>query len=217
MTVKDYLAIGYQVGKKNYWAIIRLYLVMSLLAACAAITVVGILVLPAIVIGCVNCSLKIYRGEKYHYKDSFSVGFKDGMWWKSILFFVILIAGGFPVTVIPFILENLNIVSSLLFIISLYLMTAWMFGVYLLADKNMLPIKALGKSRELAHQLGFWKSFTFMITLEIFSIIIYIPFGFGFLIYIFFSPFLLMSYVAIYENASGNPSVNSYEKLIHVQ
>ncbi len=185
------------------------------MSVCAGITLIGIIIIPAIVVGVTDCALKIFRGEKYHYKDSLSVGFKEGMWWKSFLFCLIVIAGFFPIFVIPYILDNLNILILILAIISLYLSIAWMLGLYLLADKNMSPIKALGKSRELVHQLGFWVCFSFWITLQIFSMIIYFPFGF--LIYSLFAPFLLMSWIALYENASGNLSVKSHEQITYVQ
>ena len=76
--------------------------------------------------------------------------------------------------------------------------------------------RGAGKSAELVHQLGFWLCFSFVISLFIFNIITYIPFGF-LIYYFFFAPFLLMSWIALYENASGNLSVKSHEQITYVQ
>ena len=217
ITLKDYLKIGYQVGKKNYWALIRFYLFQILISVCAGITLIGIIILPAILVGFTDCALKIFRGESYRYKDSLSVGFREGMWWKSFLFCLIVIVGFFSIILVtPFLNNYTVIIPLILVIIGTYLITLCMFGLFLLADKNMTPIEVLGKSAELVHQLGFWLCFSFVIALFIFNIITYIPFGF--LIYcFFFAPFLLMSWIALYENASGNLSVKSHEQITYVQ
>ena len=86
----------------------------------------------------------------------------------------------------------------------LYLSTVWVLGIYLLVDKDMLPTEALGKSRELVHQLGFWKVFVVVIGLAIATnLTSIIPF-LGLVIF-FLMPFIMMIYIAIYENAIGNP------------
>ena len=92
----------------------------------------------------------------------------------------------------------------------LYLATVWLLGIYLLVDKDMLPTEALGKSRELVHQLGFWKIFAVYIGLTIaINLISIIPF-LGLVIF-FLMPFIAMIYVAIYENAIGNPLTTTNE------
>ena len=74
----------------------------------------------------------------------------------------------------------------------------------------MLPTEALGKSRELVHQLGFWKVFVVVIGLAIATnLTSIIPF-LGLVIF-FLMPFIVMIYVAIYENAIGNPLASTYE------
>ncbi|MDB3933995.1 hypothetical protein N9393_06675 [Luminiphilus sp.] len=52
----------------------------------AGITVVGILILPAILVGFVRFMLKAARGEEVDIGDSLSAGFKNGIWWKALLF-----------------------------------------------------------------------------------------------------------------------------------
>ena len=80
-------------------------------------------------------------------------------------------------------------------------MIAWLLGFYLLIDKGMGPMQALGNSRELVHKLGFWKVFVIVFGLYIATNLLFlIPF-IGFVIYLFLIPFILMVYIALYENA----------------
>lgn len=151
---EEYFLIGFELGKRNYWTIFFNFLIFIVVCFCAAITVVGILILPAIVVGFIKFLLKTARGEEVDVGDSLSAGFKNGMWWKALLFSIIYIVG---------------IALGLMLLIApgLYLITAWALGIYLLVDKEMLPTEALGKSRELVHQLGFWKIFVVVIVLTI--------------------------------------------------
>ncbi len=165
---EEYFLIGFELGKRNYWTIFFNFLIFIVVCFCAAITVVGILILPAIVVGFIKFLLKAARGEEVDVGDSLSAGFKNGMWWKALLFSIIYIVG---------------IALGLMLLIApgLYLITAWALGIYLLADKEMLPTEALGKSRELVHQLGFWKIFVVVIALtittELTSIFLFCPFS----------------------------------------
>ena len=85
----------------------------------------------------------------------------------------------------------------------LYLLTVWVLGFYLLVDKEMLPTEALGKSRELVHQLGFWKIFAVVIALTITTELTSIFPILGFFV-LFLMPFIMMTYIVVYENAIGN-------------
>ena len=141
--------------------------------------------------------MKAARGEEVDVGDSLSGGFKNGMWWKALLFSIIYIVG---------------IVLGLMLFIApgLYLSTVWVLGIYLLVDKDMLPTKALGKSRELVHQLGFWKVFVVVIGLAIATnLTSIIPF-LGLVIF-FLMPLIMMIYIAVYENAIGNPLTTTNE------
>ena len=194
---EEYFLIGFELGKRNYWTIFFNFLIFIVVCFCAAITVVGILILPAIVVGFIKFLLKTARGEEADVGDSLSAGFKNGMWWKALLFSIIYIVG---------------IALGLMLLIApgLYLITAWALGIYLLADKEMLPTEALGKSRELVHQLGFWKIFVVVIVLTITTELTSIFPILGLFI-IFLMPFIMMTYVAIYENAISNPSTTTNE------
>ena len=194
---EEYFLIGFELGKRNYWTIFFNFLIFIVVCFCAAITVVGILILPAIVVGFIKFLLKTARGEEVDVGDSLSAGFKNGMWWKALLFSIVYIVG---------------IALGLMLLIApgLYLITAWALGIYLLADKEMLPTEALGKSRELVHQLGFWKIFVVVIVLTITTELTSIFPILGLFI-IFLMPFIMMTYVAIYENAISNPSTTTNE------
>ena len=194
---EEYFSIGFELGKRNYWTIFFNFLIYAVLCVCASITVVGIFIVPAILVGFIKVLLKAARGEEVDVGDSLSAGFKNGMWWKALLFSIIYIVG---------------IVLGLMLFIApgLYLSTVWVLGIYLLVDKDMLPTEALGKSRELVHQLGFWKVFVVVIGLAIATnLTSIIPF-LGLVIF-FLMPFIVMIYVAIYENAIGNPLASKYE------
>ena len=194
---EEYFLIGFELGKRNYWTIFFNFLIFIVVCFCAAITVVGILILPAIVVGFIKFLLKAARGEEVDVGDSLSAGFKNGMWWKALLFSIIYIVG---------------IALGLMLLIApgLYLITAWALGIYLLADKEMLPTEALGKSRELVHQLGFWKIFAVVIALTITTELTSIFPILGLFI-IFLMPFIMMTYIAVYENAIGNPLATANE------
>ena len=194
---EEYFSIGFELGKRNYWTIFFNFLIYAVLCVCASITVVGIFIVPAILVGFIKVLLKAARGEEVDVGDSLSVGFKNGMWWKALLFSIIYIVG---------------IVLGLMLFIApgLYLSTVWVLGIYLLVDKDMLPTEALGKSRELVHQLGFWKVFVVVIGLAIATnLTSIIPF-LGLVIF-FLMPFIMMIYIAVYENAIGNPLTTTNE------
>jgi hypothetical protein len=193
----EYFSIGFELGKRNYWTIFFNYLIYAVLCICAGITIVGIFILPAILVGFVRFLLKAARGEEVDIGDSLSAGFKNGMWWKALSFSIIYIVG-------------ITLGLMLLIAPGLYLLTGWALGFYLLVDKEMLPQEALSKSRELVHQLGFWIIFVVVITLAIITGITSI-FPILDLFVIFLMPFLMMTQTAVYENAISNSSTTAIE------
>ena len=148
--------------------------------------------MPALGVGFYKFLLRAARGENVDVGDSLSEGFKNGMWWKSLAFFILYGLGvlvGFILLILP----------------GIYLIIAWLLGFYLLIDKGMGPMQALGNSRELVHKLGFWKVFVIVFGLYIATNLLFlIPF-IGFVIYLFLIPFILMVYIALYENAVSAP------------
>lgn len=151
--------------------------------------------LPALITGYCKFLLKVTRGEEVVIADSFSEGFKNGMWWKTLLYSLIMIIG-------------VAIGYILLFIPGIYLSIAWSFGFYLVIDKNMTPLDALQKSRELVHQVGFWKILILTIIVGVLGILQIIP-VLGVLLYILMYPFISMLIPAVYENAISGSLVHT--------
>ena len=51
---EEYFSIGFELGKRNYWTIFFNFLIYAVVCVCAAITVVGIFILPAIFVGLIK-------------------------------------------------------------------------------------------------------------------------------------------------------------------
>lgn len=188
LRTEEYFSSGFQLGKSNYWTIFFNVLLYGVIYVVFLITILGILLLPALAVGFYKFLLRAARGENVDVGDSLSEGFKNGMWWKSLAFFI---------------LYGLGVIVGLILLIlpGIYLIIAWLLGFYLLIDKGMGPMQALGKSRELVHKLGFWKVFVIVFGLYIATNLLFlIPFV-GFIIYLFLIPFIFMVYIALYENS----------------
>ena len=90
----------------------------------SAVTIIGLLIIPSLIAGLMKFTIRVARGEEVDVGDSLSWGFKNGMWLKSLIFFVIYTLGliiGFLLLIIP----------------GLYLSAAWALGFYLLIDKQL--------------------------------------------------------------------------------
>ena len=154
----------------------------------ASITVIGLLIVPSLAVGLVRFMIRVGRGEEVDVGDSISWGFKDGMWLKSLIFLVVATIGiliGFLLLIVP----------------GLYLSAAWLLGIYLLVDKGLSPMDALGKSRELVHEVGFWKVFITVFVLSLGTQLISVIPVLGLIAMLFLYPLVFMVYVAIYEHA----------------
>ena len=188
LRTEEYFSSGFQLGKSNYWTIFLNYIVYSVLSLFLAITILGIFLLPALWVGFNKFLIRAARGENVDVGDSLSEGFKNGMWYKIIVFsilYTLLVVVGLMLLILP----------------GIYLMIAWVFGYYLFIDKGMGSMQALGKSRELVHELGFWKVFAILLVIGIvLQLILLIP-TIGFFISLFLLPFFVMVFLALYENA----------------
>ena len=188
LRTEEYFSSGFQLGKSNYWTIFLNYIVYCVLSLFLAITILGIFLLPALWVGFNKFLIRAARGENVDVGDSLSEGFKNGMWYKIIVFsilYTLLVVVGLMLLILP----------------GIYLMIAWVFGYYLFIDKGMGPMQALGKSRELVHELGFWKVFAILLVIGIvLQLILLIPL-IGFFISLFLFPFFVMVFLALYENA----------------
>ena len=188
MKVEDFFSEGFRLAKTEYWTIFFNVIIYMVLIIISAITIIGLLITPSLVVGLVRFTLRVGRGEEVDVGDSISWGFQDGMWLKSLVFFLIAGIGmfiGFLLLIIP----------------GIYLSVAWILGVYLLVDKGLSPMDALSKSRDLVHEIGFWKVLVTIWAMTIgVQLISFIPI-LGFIALIFLYPFTMMVLVSIYQYA----------------
>ena len=180
-------------AKKNYWLIFFRFIITCILCVVAAITIIGLLFIPALLGGFYKFMLRAARGESEGIMDSWLYGFQNGMWWKTLLLMFISFFGIF-------------LGLLLLFIPGIYLATVWLLAWFFLVDKDMLPTESLGQSREQVHSMGFWKVFgvyaLLTIGIQIISVIPIVN-----ILVLFAVPFYLMIFVAVYENAIQNESM----------
>tara|TARA_B100001175_G_C19428876_1_gene600126 strand:+ start:357 stop:980 length:624 start_codon:yes stop_codon:yes gene_type:complete len=188
MKVEEFFSEGLRLAKPEYWTIFFNFLIYILLIVIAAITVIGLLIVPSLAAGLVRFTIRVGRGEEVDVGDSLSWGFQDGMWLKSLVFCVISFIGiiiGFMLLILP----------------GIYLSVAWFLGFYLLIDKGLTPLEALGRSRELVHEVSFWKVLVILFAMSIgLQFISLIP-VLGIVGNVFLWPLVAMVQFAIYEHA----------------
>ena len=192
-TIEECFSFAFQLGKKSYWEVLIRFLITMILSVIAGFTIIGILLIPALIAGLYKFLIRSARGESKGIMDSWKYGFQNGMWWKSLLLIILSVLGisvGYLFLIIP----------------GIYLSVAWLLIWFLILDKDISVTESFGQSRALVHSLGFWRVFGVHILTAIgLQVIVLIPFVniLGF----FAIPFYLMIYVAIYEKANqDNPS-----------
>ena len=186
LKMEEYFAIGFDSGKNNYWPILGNFLLTLIVIVIISFTIIGILFIPAFLAGYTKYLLNTVRGVKTSISECWKFGFKNGMWWKSLLLVFIM---------------SIGVVVGLMLLIvpGLYLATVWLLAMFLLVDRSILPTDALGSSRELVHELGFWKVFgVYMLTNIVIQILTVIPVLN--ILAIFTIPFIYTIYLAVYEN-----------------
>jgi len=188
MKVEEFFSEGFRLAKPEYWTIIFNCLIYLIVGIVALFSIVGWLALPSLVAGFTRFTLRAARGEEVDVGDSMSWAFKDGMWSKSLVYGVVSSLGIF-------------IGIILMIIPGLYLWAAWALGWFLLVEERIRPMEALARSRELVHEVGFWKVFITIIVLQIgIQLIQLIPYV-GPLLVLFLYPLIVMVYVSIFEHA----------------
>ena len=152
-TLKKALNNGFNFGKSNY----VLIFVNGLIAVCATIlasvTIIGLLVVPAIWAGFTESLLRIRRGEEVKMGVFFKAGFNQ---WGSFFILIVLLAlgiiAGFALLIIP----------------GIYLLVAWYFVIYLKIDNSEMSISdSFGKSMDLVTEAGWLKIFLFVLILSV--------------------------------------------------
>ena len=187
MKVEEFFSEGFRLAKSEYWTIFFNCLIYFIIGIVAAVSIIGWFALPSLVAGFTRFTLRAARGAEVDVGDSMSWAFKDGMWSKSLVYGVVSSLGiliGFILLIIP----------------GLYLMAAWVLGWFLIVEERIRPMEALARSRELVHEIGFWKVFITIIVLQIgIQLISLIPYVDSLLL-LFLYPLIVMVYVAIYEH-----------------
>ena len=160
----------------------------------AAITIIGILAIPAIWIGYIESLLRIRRGGKVDFGAFFKAGFKQ--WWPLFVLVLLMFLGilaGYMLLIIP----------------GVYLSVAWMFAIYLKIDRDISISDAFGESRRLVSNSGWWLLFLYVLLLGVaVQILTLIPILN--LVYIFVFPYFIMMQLEAYilvtdaENNSDN-------------
>ena len=179
---------GFNFGKSNY----VLIWVNGFIAVCAsvlaAITVVGILALPAIWAGFTESLLRIRRGEEVKMGVFFRAGFDQwGAFFILILLLALGIMAGFALLIIP----------------GIYLLVAWYFVFYLKIDNHEMSVSdCFSKSMNLVSEAGWSKLFIFILIITV-PVSIINMFTFELASIILF-PFISMMKVEAYMLVSGN-------------
>ena len=144
-TIEKALYGGFDVAKDNFLTIWVNGFLAAISSILAAITIVGIVLVPAIWGGYYDSLLRIKRGEDVKIGSFFKAGFK---YWGS--FFILSI------------LAVLGVVFGFLLLIvpGIYLMIAWSFFYYVKLDNpELTSYEVLGKSRALVSNRRWWHLF----------------------------------------------------------
>ncbi len=199
MTVREYLVIIVLLTKEYYWVIMINFIPLLVFEVIVAFLFpIGLILAPAFSAAFTIFLLNIVRQTDVNPSHMWSWKFigsalKNGLWWKTfiiVIFHYLASVIGFVLLVIP----------------GIYISVVWSIGFLLLVDKNIPPDKALVTSRELIHELGFWKILSVFLVVNIpFAIIAVIP-GLS-VLSIFLYPFMMITHVVIYETAIGNKLV----------
>jgi|TARA_B110000459_G_C16365160_1_gene382772 hypothetical protein len=193
-TIKKGIQGGIDITNSNYVVIWANGIIAFLASFFAAITIIGILAIPAIWIGYIESLLRIRRGGKVDFGAFFKVGFKQ--WWPLFVLVLLMFLGilaGFMLLIIP----------------GVYLSVAWMFATYLKIDRDISISDAFGESRRLVSNSGWWLLFLYVLLLGVAGqILTLIPILN--LVYIFVFPYFIMMQLEAYilvtdaENNSEN-------------
>tara|TARA_B110000495_G_C22775770_1_gene453862 strand:- start:110 stop:700 length:591 start_codon:yes stop_codon:yes gene_type:complete len=193
-TIKKGIQGGIDITNSNYVVIWANGIIAFLASFLAAITIIGILAIPAIWIGYIESLLRIRRGGKVDFGAFFKVGFKQ--WWPLFVLVLLMFLGilaGYMLLIIP----------------GVYLSVAWMFAIYLKIDRDISISDAFGESRRLVSNSGWWLLFLYVLLLGVAGqILTLIPILN--LVYIFVFPYFIMMQLEAYilvtdaENNSEN-------------
>jgi hypothetical protein len=187
---------GIKIASERYILIFANTLIALIAAIVASITLIGLIIVPAIMGGYAESLIRIKRNQSVEVGDFFTPGFKNNRWIKLLLAAVIYFVG-------------VGIGLFLLLIPGIYLSIVWFFVFQLIVDTDASIESAFEKSRNLIHKkIGFWIVFFVLICLTVFNALLQLIPIIGILLSVFFiGPFYHMICTVLYVNAAD--SINS--------
>ena len=184
---------AFRIGTHNYFVILintLLYIISSIILG---ITIIGIFALPSLLGGYYFFLIQVAKGKHPKIGSIYGAGFQN---FGSLLFAAIIIFMGIILGLILFLIPGI------------YLIIAWSFIFYLIVDQNLNVREAFSKSRELIHNVGWWKTLVIVVMIHLiyilFEIFAFIP-SVGLYLYLVVSfliyPLVSMVYVVYYLKA----------------
>ena len=64
MKVEEFFSEGFRLAKPKYWTIFFNFLIYGVLIVIAAITIIGLLIVPSLAVGLVRFTIRAGRGEE---------------------------------------------------------------------------------------------------------------------------------------------------------
>ncbi|UTC24079.1 hypothetical protein MMH89_02410 [Candidatus Comchoanobacter bicostacola] len=145
------------------------YSVLFLVASIPLLPMLILFAIPSLLVALGRMILKIYRSEPVMLKEDIKFAFKNDMWWKSIVFYIVLIIGGALCALTPgsfiYYLSGMLIDNDVIKILPLgmavlilvYLYVSWFPAMIFLSDSKAGPIDALSKSTWSVRKAGFFR------------------------------------------------------------
>lgn len=154
---------GIHLGASHYAQLVMYELFFGLLVLLLAVTVVGVVLIPGVMMAQIRVSLAIAREEDFKLLECLFDGYRDGLWWKAVVAMLIISIG-------------VSAGTLLLVIPGLYIMSIWFFVLYLMIDYKLSPLECLSKSSEWAKNLGIMNIIKFILLVMSISIVVMMPF-----------------------------------------
>lgn len=204
-------------AKTHYSTIFLNTLIFVLCCVLASITIIGILILPALSGGFYNSLIEIAKENEVRVGQIFKKGFSNLL----SLLFAAIIQGAFFVFLIIICyliflyLGGLGImIGSLLFLpLLIYFIIAWSFTIFVIVDYDARAVVSLSRSRYLIHSVGWWKTVTIFTlssmlyyVVQLVALLPTIGTILSIVLPLLMSPFIAMIYIVYYVEVSQRNS-----------
>ena len=163
ISISSWLAKAITLTKKHYFTILKYYMIFIILGLVLGMTFVGVILVPGLVIASIKVMLSIARDEDFSLMDCLKHGITNGMWWKSIWFFIIYLVGIF--------LATLLLVFPMFYVVSIWYLSAFIF-----IDYNLSPMEAFRESKRIVSEIGVLKVLGYIAITIIIEAVFTVPF-----------------------------------------